>query len=88
VSILVSPISWTHHQLWILLAAAGVFTANASVDLVIAALLVLLMLIGLPGIADAGAAGRWLAVNHRAALAAVVACALPFVAVGRRRLSG
>jgi alpha-1,2-mannosyltransferase len=88
VSILVSPISWTHAQLWILLAAAGVFTANASVDMVIAALLVLPMLIGLPGAAQAGAAGRWLAVNHRAALAAAVACALPFVAVRRRRLSG
>jgi len=88
VSILVSPISWTHHQLWILLAAAGLFTTNAFVDLVIAALIVLLMVVGLPGIAGAGAAGRWLAVNHRAALAAAVACGLPFVAVGRRRLSG
>jgi alpha-1,2-mannosyltransferase len=88
VSILVSPISWTHHQLWILLAAAGVFTASASLDLVVAAVLVLPMLLGLPGIADAGAGGRWLAVNHRAALAAAVACALPFVVVGRRRLSG
>jgi len=88
VSILVSPISWTHHQLWILLAAAGVFTANASVDLAIVALLVLPMLVGLPGLADAGGAGRWLAVNHRAALAALVACALPFVVVERRRLSG
>ena len=85
VSILVSPISWTHHQLWILLAAAGVFAANASVDVVIAALIVLLMIMGLPGIAGAGAAGRWLAVNYRAALAAAVACGLPFVAVGRRR---
>jgi alpha-1,2-mannosyltransferase len=87
VSILVSPISWTHHQLWILLAAAGVFTANASVDFALAALIIALMLLGLPGIQDVGAVGRWLAVNHRAALAAVVACALPFVAV-RRRLSG
>ncbi|MEA2590687.1 MAG: hypothetical protein QOD62_518, partial [Actinomycetota bacterium] len=82
-----SPISWTHHQLWILLAAAGVFTANASVDFALAALIIALMLLGLPGIQDVGAVGRWLAVNHRAALAAVVACALPFVAV-RRRLSG
>ncbi|MEA2504395.1 MAG: alpha,2-mannosyltransferase [Actinomycetota bacterium] len=87
VSILVSPISWTHHQLWILLAAAGVFTANASVDFALGALIIALMLLGLPGIQDVGAVGRWLAVNHRAALAAVVACALPFVAV-RRRLSG
>jgi alpha-1,2-mannosyltransferase len=88
VSILVSPISWTHHQFWILLAAAGVFTANASVDLLIAALIILLMVIGLPGIQVVGAFGRWLAVNHRAALAAVVACALPFVAIRRQRLSG
>jgi alpha-1,2-mannosyltransferase len=83
VSILVSPISWTHHQLWILLAAAGVFTANASADLLIAALVILLMVLGLPGVQDAGAVGRWLAVNHRAALAAVVACGLPFVRSGR-----
>ena len=88
VSILVSPISWTHHQLWILLAAAGVFTANASVDAVIAALIVLLMIVGLPGIAGAGAAGRWLAVNYRAALAAAVACALPFVTGGWRSDAG
>jgi alpha-1,2-mannosyltransferase len=88
VSILVSPISWTHHQLWILLAAAGAFTTTAAVDFVIAALVVLLMVVGLPGIAGAGAVGRWLAVNHRAALAAAVACGLPFVAAGRRRLSG
>ena len=88
VSILVSPISWTHHQLWILLAAAGVFTTTASVDLVIAALVVLVMVAGLPGVAGAGAAGRWLAANQRAALAAVVACGLPFVAAGRRRPAG
>jgi len=88
VSILVSPISWTHHQLWILLAAAGMFTTSASVDLVIAVLVIVLMVVGLPGIQDAGAVGRWLAVNHRAALAAAVACGLPFVAAGRRRLSG
>jgi alpha-1,2-mannosyltransferase len=88
VSILVSPISWTHHQLWILLAAAGVFAANASVDLLIAALVILLMVIGLPGVQHAGAAGRWLALNYRAALAAAVACALPFVTIGRRRLGG
>jgi alpha-1,2-mannosyltransferase len=88
VSILVSPISWTHHQLWILLAAAGVFTAKASVDLLIAALVIALMVMGLPGVQDAGAAGRWLAVNHRAALAALVACGLPFVVLGQRRLSG
>ncbi|HEY2666581.1 MAG TPA: glycosyltransferase 87 family protein [Actinomycetota bacterium] len=79
VSILVSPISWTHHQLWILLAAAGAFTANAAVDLVIAAVIVLPMVVGLPGIAAAGAVGRWVAANERAALAAAVACALPFV---------
>lgn len=88
VSILVSPISWTHHQLWILLAAAGVFTANASVDVVIAALIVLLMIVGLPGIASAGAVGRWLAVNERVALAAAVACALPFVTGGWRSDAG
>jgi alpha-1,2-mannosyltransferase len=88
VSILVSPISWTHHQLWILLAAAGVFSANASVDLIIAVPVILLMVLGLPGVQDAGAVGRWLAVNYRAALAAVVACGLPFAAIGRRRLSG
>jgi alpha-1,2-mannosyltransferase len=87
VTILVSPISWTHHQLWILLAAAGVFSANASVDLLIAVLVILLMVLGLPGVQDAGAVGRWLAVNYRAALAAVVACGLPFAAIGRR-LSG
>jgi alpha-1,2-mannosyltransferase len=84
VSILVSPISWTHHQLWILLAAAGVFTANASVDLVIAVVVILLMVVGLPGVAGAGAAGRWLALNYRAALAVAVACGLPFVALGRQ----
>jgi alpha-1,2-mannosyltransferase len=83
-SILVSPISWTHHQLWILLAAAGVFTANASVDLGIAVVVILLMIVGLPGIAGAGAAGRWLALNYRAALAVAVACGLPFVALGRQ----
>jgi alpha-1,2-mannosyltransferase len=88
VSILVSPVSWTHHQIWILVAAAGVFTANAPVDLVIAALVVLPMLLGLPGIEHAGAPGSWLAANNRTVLAAAVACVLPFVVVRQRRLSG
>ncbi len=78
VSILVSPISWTHHQTWILLAAAGVFTANPSLDVAIASALVLPMLIGLPGVSFFGPVGRWLAANSRAVLAAAIASALPF----------
>jgi hypothetical protein len=54
------------------------------VDLAIAVVVILLMIVGLPGIAGAGAAGRWLAVNYRAAFAAAVACGLPFVALGRQ----
>lgn len=72
VSILVSPISWTHHQTWILVAAAGLLTLSATFDLPIGALLVLPMLVGLPGIDHAGPVGRWLAANNRSVLAAAV----------------
>jgi len=78
VAILVSPISWTHHKLWILLAAGGVFTATGWVDAVIVALLVVPMLIGLPGVDALAAPGRWAVANYRVVLAALVACALPF----------
>jgi len=84
VSILVSPISWTHHEVWILLAAAGVFTASASVDLAISAVLVVPMVIGLPGVHVLGPPGRWLADNHRAVLAALAACVLPFAVLPER----
>lgn len=87
VGILVSPISWTHHQLWILLGAAGVFTASAGLDLLIVAVIVGVMVVGLPGVAALGAPGRWLAANHGVLLAAAVACALPFVKM-RGRLDG
>lgn len=76
--ILVSPISWTHHQLWILLGAAGVFTAGTAGGWAMAAIIVVPMMIGLPGVHLLGPPGRWLADNHRALLAALIACVLPF----------
>lgn len=82
VAILVSPISWTHHQGWILLAAAGVFTATGWLQLVILAAIAVPMTIGLPGVHTLGGPGRWLAGNAGAGLALLIACALPF-----RRLS-
>ncbi|MGH2718911.1 MAG: hypothetical protein ACRDJU_10060, partial [Actinomycetota bacterium] len=78
VAILVSPISWTHHQLWILLAAGGVFTATSWVDGLIVAVIAIPMMIGLPGVASLGAPGRWAVANYRVVLAALIACALPF----------
>lgn len=78
VAILASPISWTHHQLWILLAAGGVFTASGWVDGVVAAVLVVPLMIGLPGVDSLGAPGRWAVANYRVVLAALVACLLPF----------
>jgi alpha-1,2-mannosyltransferase len=77
VDILVSPISWTHHQLWIVLGAAGVFTASGPLDAAIAAAILVPMVIGLPGVALLGAPGRWLADNDRMLLAAAIATALP-----------
>lgn len=82
VGILASPISWTHHEIWILLAAPAVFTASAAADAVLAGVLVVPMVIGLPGVQVLGPPGRWLAANDRSVLALLVAAALPF-----RRLS-
>jgi alpha-1,2-mannosyltransferase len=82
--ILVSPISWTHHQIWILLAAAGLLSTGSPAGLALGAVLALPMLLGLPGVSAAGAAGRWLAANHRALLA-LAAVALPFTASEVRR---
>jgi len=69
---------------WILLAATGVFTASASVDLAIAGVLVVPMLIGIPGVHALGSPGRWVAANHRAVLAALAACVLPFAGLPER----
>lgn len=77
VGILASPISWTHHEIWILLAAPAVFTASAAADAVLAAVLVVPMVIGLPGVHALGPPGRWLAANDRSVLALLVAAALP-----------
>ena len=70
-SILVSPISWLHTQIWILVAAAGVESVPWAIALAVP------MLIGLPGVAALGPPGRWLATNHRAVLALLVVCAVP-----------
>jgi alpha-1,2-mannosyltransferase len=84
VSLLLSPISWTHHQVWILLGAAGVFTAASWADLAIASAIVVPMMIGLPGVHALGPPGRWLSDNHRTVLEVLIACVLPF----RRREAG
>ncbi|HEU5004354.1 MAG TPA: glycosyltransferase 87 family protein [Actinomycetota bacterium] len=76
--ILASPISWTHHELWVLLGAAGVFTASTGADIAVAAVILVPMVIGLPGAHLLGPPGRWLAANDRSVLAALVACVLPF----------
>lgn len=75
--ILVSPISWLHTQVWILLAAVGVALAATPSALALAVILGVPMLVGLPGVAALGPPGRWLAANHRAVLALLVACLLP-----------
>ena len=87
--ILVSPISWTHHQVWILLAAAGLLPAGSPLAVALAGTLVLPMLLGLPGVSAGGAAGRWLAANHRALLALAAVVVLPFTAAeaGRQTLA-
>ena len=89
VGVLVSPISWTHHQVWILLAAAGLLPAGSPLAVALAGTLVLPMLLGLPGVSAGGAAGRWLAANHRALLALAAVVVLPFTAAeaGRQTLA-
>lgn len=75
--ILVSPISWLHTQVWILVAAVGVTLAGTPSAVAVGLVLGVPMLVGLPGIAALGPPGRWLAANHRAVLALLGACLLP-----------
>lgn len=80
--LVLSPVSWTHHQVWLVLAAFVAVTGRRTVDWWWAAIVLVVMVLpvtsvgaGLPGGAVTGNARLWLAI----AVAAVV----PFVAVRR-----
>ena len=79
VGLAVSPISWTHHQGWILLGAAGVFSVRPARNRSVVGLILVLIVAGFPSVGLLGPIGRWLAVNARTGLELAIACLLPWV---------
>jgi len=83
--VLVSPISWTHHQIWLLIAACGVSASVAYIDWAQRLLILTLMIHGLPDLSALGPIGAWVSDNHALVLAAYIVCVMPIAGVGRAR---
>jgi alpha-1,2-mannosyltransferase len=76
-SLIASPISWTHHQLWLVLAAFGVVSHKPTRDWANRIVLLLVMLHGVPALGWLGPVGAWIGDNERFLLAIYVACLMP-----------
>jgi alpha-1,2-mannosyltransferase len=72
VCVAVSPVSWTHHQIWLVLAAAGTVGRRPAVRAAWVGLVLLIMTV------------PWLVDNLRGLLAVAVAAVVPFEEVKAR----
>jgi alpha-1,2-mannosyltransferase len=74
--VLVSPISWTHHRLWLLLPAAATFGTKTRTTYLVRAVILTTMLIPFPRLSWAGPLA-WYLQNAELLLALGIACFLP-----------
>lgn len=86
-----SPVSWTHHQIWLILAAAVPLNAGVRGNRIWAAIAALLMIVPVTSI-GANLPGGVVWGNARLLLAIAIACAIPFAGTTplwgfRRRVS-
>lgn len=81
-SLVVSPVSWTHHQIWLVLAAFLAVSASAAHNAGWALFVAAVMVLPVTSV-GAGLPGGVLWGNARLLLAVAVACAVPFLT--RRR---
>ncbi|WP_240956593.1 glycosyltransferase 87 family protein [Micromonospora sp. HNM0581] len=82
-----SPVSWTHHQVWLVLAGLLAVSAHRWVNLVWFVLVTALMVLPVTSV-GAGLPGGAVAGNTRLFLAIAVACFVPFVAVRNSKPGG
>ena len=68
-----SPVSWTHHQIWLVLAAAGTVGTRPAVRWAWVAIVLIVMTL------------PWGVDNLRGPLAVAVACLVPFAELSQRR---
>lgn len=80
-----SPVSWTHHQIWLVLAALLLVGDRRAVNIGWSALVAVLMVLPIPALLAALPGGA-VTGNIRLLLAIAVACAVPFRAT--RRVAG
>lgn len=78
-SLVVSPVSWTHHQIWLVLAAWVAVSASAARNAAWSGLVVALMALPVTSV-GAHLPGGVVWGNARLLLALAIACAVPFVA--------
>ncbi|GIF02829.1 glycosyltransferase 87 family protein [Actinoplanes siamensis] len=82
VSIAVSPVSWTHHQFWTVIACAAIVTNGTRAAIVTAALLCTVMTVSFISLGEELAQPfSFLVVNVRAIAAVAAACALGYLPV-------
>jgi alpha-1,2-mannosyltransferase len=86
-TVIASPISWTHHQLWLVLAAFGVVSHKPILDWANRVLLLAVMLHGVRDVAWFGAVGAWIGDNERFLLAVYISCLMPIADVRLRRVT-
>jgi alpha-1,2-mannosyltransferase len=82
--LVVSPVSWTHHQVWLVLAALLAVSPRRWLSLLWAGTVAVVMIAPVTSVA----AGVPIIEDARLLLAIAVACAVPFVAVRRRPQPG
>jgi len=78
-SLVVSPVSWTHHQTWLILAAWVAVSASAARNAAWSGLVVALMVLPVTSV-GAHLPGGVIWGNARLLLALAIACAVPFAA--------
>lgn len=78
--LVLSPVSWTHHQVWLVLAALLPVSARTRSNIIWAAVVLAVMVLPVTSV-GAALPGGFVTANARLWLAIAVAAAVPFVAV-------
>lgn len=81
-SLVVSPVSWTHHQIWLVLAAWVAVSTSAARNAAWSVLVVAVLVLPVTSV-GAQLPGGVVWGNARLLLAVAVACAVPFIAYRR-----